>query len=143
MTPFPVKLLLAIALLLPAALPAQDTESQIKAVLNTQVESWNKGDIPTFVTTYADDCIFVGKKLAQGRAQLLDRYQKTYPTRAAMGHLTFSSLAVHLLDQNVAIVTAEWQLERSTEGGGKVGGLFSLVFHKQNGQWKIALDHTS
>jgi uncharacterized protein (TIGR02246 family) len=131
------------AFLLPARLPAFDAESQIKAVLTTQVESWNRGDIPAFVATYADDCIFVGKKLTQGRAQLLERYRKTYPTPAAMGHLTFTSLAIHLLDADVATVTAEWHLDRSREGGGPVAGIFSLVFHRQNGLWKIALDHTS
>jgi uncharacterized protein (TIGR02246 family) len=142
MKPFPA-LALLFALILPVGLPAFDAESEIKAVLDTQVESWNRGDIPTFVTTYADNCIFVGKKLSQGRAQLLDRYQKTYPTRAAMGHLTFNSLAIHLLDENVAIVTAEWHLDRSSDGGGPVGGLFSLVFHREKTGWKIALDHTS
>ena len=131
------------AFILTASQPAFDSESQIKGVLNTQIEAWNRGDIPTFVTTYADDCIFIGKKMTQGRAQLLDRYRKTYPTAAAMGHLTFNSLAVHMLDGNVALVTAEWHLERSPEGGGAVGGLFSLVFRRQNGLWKIVLDHTS
>ena len=137
------KFALVFALAIPSTLCAFDSESDIKAVLNTQVESWNKGDIPTFVTTYADDCIFVGKTVTHGRAQLLDRYQKTYSSRAAMGHLTFSSLAVQLLDPDVAVVTAVWHLDRTTEGGGPVGGLFSLVFHRQDGAWKIALDHTS
>lgn len=137
------KFALVLAFAIPATVGAFDSESDIKAVLNTQVESWNQGDIPTFVSTYADDCIFVGKTVTHGRAQLLDRYQKTYPSRAAMGHLTFSSLAVHLLDPDVAVVTASWQLDRTAEGGGPVGGVFSLVFHRQGGTWKIALDHTS
>jgi uncharacterized protein (TIGR02246 family) len=120
-----------------------DAESRIKATLNAQVEAWNRGDIPTFVTTYTDDCIFVGKPVLQGRAQLLARYQERYPTPAAMGHLTFSEMAIHLLDKEVAIVTADWHLDRDAAGGGPVGGYFSLVLHRQSGAWKVALDHTS
>ena len=60
-----------------------------------------------------------------------------------MGHLTFSALDVHFLTAEVAIVTGEWHLERSGAGGSPVGGLFSLVFHREGKDWKIALDHTS
>ena len=125
-----------------AALSAADTESQITAVLNVQVDAWNRGDIPAFVTTYADDCVFVGKQVVHGRDQVLARYQKTYPTRQAMGHLTFSALEVHPLSGDIAVVTGEWHLDRSG-GAGNVGGLFSLVLQRRADGWKIALDHTS
>ncbi len=140
-----MKLLSLFILLLSAVgrLQAVDGEAQIKDVLNVQVEAWNRGDIPTFVTTYAPDCIFVGKEVAHGRAQLLARYQKSYPTREAMGHLSFSALEIHLLTDNVAIVTGEWRVDRSSSSGNRIGGLFSLVFHLETGKWKIALDHTS
>jgi uncharacterized protein (TIGR02246 family) len=126
-----------------AVLHAADAESQIKTVLKVQVDAWNRGDIPTFVSTYADDCMFVGKQIAHGREQLLARYQKSYPTREAMGHLSFGSLEVHLLAADVAIVTGEWHIERPGAAGGGVGGLFSLVFQRHGSEWKIALDHTS
>jgi len=125
-----------------AVLSAADTESQITAVLNVQVDAWNRGDISAFVTTYADDCTFVGKQVAHGREQVLARYQKAYPTREAMGHLSFSGLAVHPLSDDIAVVTGEWHLERSG-GAGNVGGLFSLVLQRGADGWKIMLDHTS
>jgi uncharacterized protein (TIGR02246 family) len=125
-----------------AVLNAADAESEIKAALNVQVDAWNRGDIRAFVTTYADDCIFVGKQIARGREQLIARYQKSYPTREAMGHLSFSALEVHLLTPEVAIVTGEWHIERSGAAG-NVGGLFSLVFQRKVNEWKIKLDHTN
>jgi uncharacterized protein (TIGR02246 family) len=137
---------LIFALILPGALLARDAESEITSVLTAQVDAWNRGDIPAFVMTYAEDCIFVTNAttpIAQGRDQLLARYQRKYPTPAAMGHLTFSNMAIHLLEKDVATLTAEWHLDRSAEAGGPVGGIFSLVLHRQNGAWKIALDHTS
>lgn len=142
-----MKILVSFALFLsfatPNALRASDAASQIKSVLNMQVEDWNRGDIPGFVNKYAPDCIFVGKKVVHGRAQLLARYEKSYPTREAMGRLTFSAVEVHLLTPDVAMVTGEWHVERSGLGGNAIGGLFSLVFQRQSKEWKIALDHTS
>ena len=132
-----------LTLLLPNTLFAADAPTQIKAVLSAQVAAWNRRDLPTFVGTYAENCIFVGKQITQGKAQLLTRYQKQYPTADAMGSLTFSDAEVHMLDSTVALVTAKWHLDRSSAGGGPVGGIFSLVFQRKNGIWKIALDHTS
>ena len=132
-----------VVLLSPFPLPATDAETQIKAVLDTQIEAWNRGDLKTFVTTYAPDCTFVGKQVTQGSADLLAHYQKTYPNSAAMGHLTFSNRAVRLLDNDVAIVTANWHLDRTPASGGPTGGIFSLVVQRKSGSWKIALDHTA
>ncbi len=142
-----MKILAQVALLAlftsPIALNASDAESEIKAVLNFQVAAWNRGDIPAFVNAYAADCIFVGKQVAHGRAKLLARYEKSYPSREAMGHLTFSGLELDLLTSDVVIVTGEWRIDRSGAAGNGIGGLFSLVFHRQAKEWKIALDHTS
>ena len=138
-----VSLALFLAFSFAGPLKASDGESQIRAVLHTQQEDWNRGDIPDFVTTYAPDCIFIGKQIAKGKAQLLARYQKTYPTRAAMGRLQFRNVDIHLLTSEVAIVTGAWHLERSGAETRSIGGLFSLVLHHQADGWKIALDHTS
>jgi uncharacterized protein (TIGR02246 family) len=142
-----MKALIRFALLLSITgfptLKASDPEAEIKAVLAIQTDAWNRGDIPTFMTTYASDCIFVGKEIAHGRDQLQARYQKTYPTQEAMGHLVFSGVEVHLLSPESAFVTGEWHLERTDTGGKPIGGLFSLVLQQQAAGWKIRLDHTS
>ena len=139
--------LVSVALLLgltaPVPLRSNNAESQIKDVLRMQVEAWNRGEVPAFVAAYAPDSIFVGKEVASGRAQLLTRYERTYPTREAMGHLTFSHLEVRLLTAEVAIVTGEWHIDRSSTGGNGIGGLFSLVFQRRDKEWQIALDNTS
>ncbi len=58
-------LALLIAFVTTAPLQASNTESEIQTVLNTQLEAWNRGDIPAMVNTYAPDCIFVGKQVAK------------------------------------------------------------------------------
>jgi uncharacterized protein (TIGR02246 family) len=89
-------IILAVAASVTASLPAQtsDAKQTIEKVLTVQVQAWNRGDIPKFVTTYAEDCIFVGKQVLQGRSKLLARYQKTYPSPEFMGRLTFQNLTV-------------------------------------------------
>jgi len=117
--------------------------ADIGEVLSTQVEAWNKGDIPKFVTTYAEDCIFIGKQMLQGRSKLLARYQKTYPSPESMGRLTFQHLTVRQLDAQVATAVGEWRIDRPSASGGPVGGMFSLVLQLRDGTWRIVLDHTS
>ncbi|MGA7412896.1 MAG: SgcJ/EcaC family oxidoreductase [Bryobacteraceae bacterium] len=125
------------------AFTASSAESSIRAVLNTQVDAWNKGDLSTFVTTYADDCLFVGKQVVRGRPAVLARYQKSYSNAAAMGKLEFTDLEVHEVDPQVALVIGHFHLARTVEGGGDAQGVFSLVFHRIDGAWQIVLDHTS
>jgi uncharacterized protein (TIGR02246 family) len=119
------------------------TEAAIENVLTTQVQAWNRGDIPKFVSTYAEECIFVGKQMLQGRSKLLARYQKTYPSPESMGRLTFQNLTVHQLDEQVATAVGEWHIDRPSASGGPIGGIFSLVLQLRGGAWQIVLDHTS
>jgi uncharacterized protein (TIGR02246 family) len=137
-------IILAIAASVTASLPAQtsDAKGTIEKVLTVQVQARNRGDIPKFVTTYAEDCTFVGKQVLQGRSKLLARYQKTYPSPESMGRLTFQNLTVHQLDTQIATAVGEWHIDRPVASGGPTGGIFSLVLQLRNGAWQIVLDHT-
>ncbi|MCU1294574.1 MAG: hypothetical protein JWP08_3424 [Bryobacterales bacterium] len=134
-----------LALLLPlACLNAQTPETLISAALVEQISAWNKADLPRFAATYAEHCTLVGKDITQvTRAQVLAHYTQNYPSPAKMGHLTFSRLNITMLDERNAIAVGHWHLDRDPASGGPVGGVFSLVFQKQNDAWVIILDHTS
>lgn len=135
--------LLFLALLTPVFAAGAEDTSGVQAVLDKQVADWNRGDIPAFVQSYAENCTFVGKTVTEGRAAVEERYHRNYPTPAAMGHLTFNDLRIKIIDSRVAIVTGAFHLQRDSAGGGAVSGLFSLVFERQAGVWRIILDHTS
>jgi uncharacterized protein (TIGR02246 family) len=124
-------------------LRAGDAVSRISGEISAQLEAWNRGDIPAFVETYAEDCTFVGKNILHGRAQLLARYRKSYASPAAMGKLSFSNLSIRPLDQQVAIATGQWHIDRPMSAGGPVGGIFSLVWQLRSDHWRIVLDHTT
>lgn len=120
-------------------------EAAIRSVLNTQVAAWNRGDIVTFMQGYQNSpsTTFVGKTVQHGYATILDRYRKAYSDKDKMGQLSFNEIEVNQLDASFAVVTGRFRLARTTAGGGDAGGVFSLIFQKTGGGWKIILDHTS
>ena len=133
---------LFLALLVPTFVFAAE-DSAIRAVLDKQVDDWNRGDIPAFVQSYGENCTFIGKSVVEGRAGVEARYRNNYPDPAAMGHLTFTDLKIKKIDERVAVVTGAYHLQRTGSAGGDKSGIFSLVFERQGGVWRIILDHTS
>jgi uncharacterized protein (TIGR02246 family) len=125
---------------------AQTTpEAAIRHLLDQQTTDWNQGDVDAFMKGYEDspNTTFVGQTVQYGYATIRDRYKKLYTTPAAMGKLTFSHLAIRVLDANYATATGNFHLERTPTGGGNADGIFSLLLKKETPGWKIILDHSS
>jgi ketosteroid isomerase-like protein len=123
---------------------ASNAQTEIHAILDAQVADWNKGDLPGFVSYYADPATLVGKTASTiSRAQILEHYRTAYGIRAAMGTLSFTNLVIQPLDAQIAVVTANWHLDRNAASGGPVGGVFSLVLQRRSTGWQIVLDHTN
>ena len=139
------KILSFLALLLSAPLlPAQNSE--IRDVLDQSQIAWNRGDLETFASYYEDspETTFLGREVVRGGTKaILERYRKAYPTREAMGTLTFSEIEVRPLAEGVALTTGRFQLKRTAAGGGDASGRFTLVLRKTPAGWKIIHDHTS
>jgi len=120
-------------------------KTAILAMLNKQAADWNRGDLETFATGYkkSPDILFMGRTIRRGYDQMLDGYRKSFPTREAMGTLTFSNLEVQPLDDHFATVTGRFHLERTAAGGGNAGGYYLLVVEKTPSGWKIIRDDTT
>ncbi len=124
---------------------AETPDAAIRSVLSAQVAAWNRGDIRAFMDGYerSEQTTFVGATITKGHAQVLANYLKRYPTREAMGALTFSGLEIRPLGDAYASVLGHFQLDRPATAGGPKGGIFTLLFRKTPLGWKIILDHTS
>ncbi len=152
-SPLRLSLLVAILLSVPACLSAQEPplhtaspqELAVVKVLVAQEAAWNRGDIESFAKGYKDspNTIFISHQVNRGYAGLIEEYRKEYPTKAAMGTLSFSELEVHALDENFAFCIGKYQLDRNKKEGGRAEGLFSLIFEKTDQGWKIIVDHTT
>lgn len=123
----------------------------IRQVMARQQAAWNRGEVETFMHGYKDspDTTFVGSSVRKGYRAILASYRKHYATKAQMGQLTFSDLDVRLLpgdDGKVryAAVTGRFHLDRTAHGEvSQDDGVFSLLWEKGPGGWKIILDHSS
>ncbi|MBI1354622.1 MAG: SgcJ/EcaC family oxidoreductase [Acidobacteria bacterium] len=124
---------------------AASPEDEIRAVLDAQVEAWNRGDVEAFMTGYAEspDTLFVGKEVRRGYQAVLERYRRDYPDKGRMGTLRFSDLEVRPLGPNHASVLGRFHLTRAAADGGDAQGIFTLVFERSESGWKVILDHTS
>src|ERR1700677_2406450 len=109
-------------------------EAAIRHLLEQQTVDWNRGDVDAFMKGYEDspDTTFVGQTVQYG-----------YATPAAMGKLTFTHLAIRVLDSGYAIATGNFHLERTAAGGGNAEGIFSLLLKQESQGWKIILDHSN
>lgn len=118
-------------------------ETAIKNLLDKQNSAWNRGDINAFMEGYwkNDSLMFIGKNgVTYGWQNTLDNYKKGYPDTAAMGKLTFTLITIKRLSDKYYRVVGKWFLKRSI---GDIGGHFTLLFEKINGEWMIIEDHSS
>ena len=120
-------------------------EQAIRAVMAKSAADWNRGDLDAFAQSYKNspDTLFLGSTVSRGYDGMLATYKRAYNTPEKRGTLTFSNLEVHLLDARYAAVVGNCHLERTAAGGGNADCLYSLVFEKTPGGWKIILDHST
>jgi ketosteroid isomerase-like protein len=124
------------------AQPSKD-EASIRSIMANQVDAWNKGNIDAFMKGYWDNdsLVFIGKSgTSYGYRQALANYKKNYSGPDQMGKLFFDLLRVKRLSAEYYFVIGKWFLKRKA---GDIGGIYTLLFHKINGQWRIVVDHTS
>jgi ketosteroid isomerase-like protein len=125
------------------ALDASAAQAQIKALLQSQADAWNEGDVVRFMEAYwrSDELTFsAGGNMTRGWNATLERYRDRYPTREKMGRLNLRDLEVTLLSDTSAMVLGRWNLEREAA---PVAGNFTLVLRRFDEGWRIVHDHTS
>lgn len=123
---------------------AQDKNiAAIRNVLASQQHAWNTGKLEEFMEGYwkSDSLKFIGSRgVNNGWQATLDSYKKGYPTKEAMGELTFTILSIEMLSNSTAFVIGKWHLKRSTD---EPQGHFTLLWKKIDGKWVIVMDHSS
>src|SRR4029077_21270423 len=81
---------------------------EVRAVLDTQVASWNRGDLEGFMQTYwhSPELTFnSGTNQTSGWEATFERYKKRYQSEGKeMGTLRFDELNVFLLGRDAALI---------------------------------------
>ncbi|HSE97484.1 MAG TPA: nuclear transport factor 2 family protein [Blastocatellia bacterium] len=116
---------------------------QIRAVLDRQVEAWNRRDLEGFMGGYwrsPELTFYSGGTRTTGWDATIERYRKSYQSEGReMGRLSFTEIEIEMLGPRSAFVRGRWNLKMSS---GDTGGLFTLIFRKLSSGWKIVHDHT-
>ena len=118
-------------------------EGAVLAVMTNQATAWNRGDVEGYMQGYwrSDKLVFAsGDQITRGWQPTLDRYLKSYNSKAKMGQLTFSDVEVNVLANDTAVVLGSWALAREKDNP---KGKFTLIFRKFKEGWRIIHDHTS
>lgn len=128
---------------LPAFAQKDKAETAIRAVMEAQAEAWNRGDIDGYMDGYwrSEKLVFIsGDNITRGWQPTLERYKKSYDTRAKMGVLSFSGVEIDVISKDAAVVLGSWALKREKDNP---KGKFTLTFRKLKTGWRIVMDHTS
>ncbi|HEU4576062.1 MAG TPA: DUF4440 domain-containing protein [Chitinophagaceae bacterium] len=118
-------------------------ETEILALLHTQTETWNAGDIDGFMKSYwqSDSLLFIGKNgVSRGWKNALENYKRGYPDTTMMGKLSFDILYIKRISDKYYYVVGKWNLQRTV---GDLTGHYDLLLKKIDGQWLIVADHSS
>jgi len=119
---------------------------EVRKLLKDSEAAWNRGDLVAFASHYDDspDTTFIGREVTHGGPDaIVARYRRGYPTREAMGTLTFSEIVVRPLGEGFALAHGRFALQRTVAGGGDATGRFTLILRKTPTGWKIIHDHSS
>lgn len=116
---------------------------EVRAVLDSQVRAWNRGDLEGFMAGYwkSDEMLFsTPTSSTKGWQATLDRYRTHYPTGQAMGRLKFEELRIDQPQPDSAEASGRYVQRTPT---GLRTGRFFLNLRKIDGAWVIVHDHTT
>ena len=111
--------------------------------MQRQTAAWNEGNLEAFMQNYwkSDSLMFIGKNgVVWGWQKTLDNYKKSYPTKEAMGTLSFAIIQIKRLSPLYYSVVGKWMLHRTQDN---LSGHYTLLVKKIKGEWKIIADHSS
>ncbi len=117
---------------------------EIRAVLDRQVQAWNRRDLEGFMQGYwrsPDLTFYSGGTTVSGWDETLLRYRNRYQSAGTeMGKLEFLDLKIELLGPRAAFVRGRFHLKMSST---EPSGIFTLTFREFADGWRIIHDHTS
>ncbi|MBK7858862.1 MAG: nuclear transport factor 2 family protein [Archangiaceae bacterium] len=111
---------------------------QAKAFMTDQAAAWNRGDLEAFSASYSDDATFLTPSgVTRGRDQVLQRYKKRYPDKAAMGTLSFEFVDARAAAGSVSVM-AKWTLTYPNKPS--ASGYTLVVLQPRATSWMVVQD---
>lgn len=117
-------------------------QAEVRAVLRSMQDAWNRGDLDQFLSAYWDSpelTFFSNGRRLVARATLASTLRQRYTQ--GMGRITFGEPHFGLAGSDFAVIWGDWRLE--LENGVTRQGVGTAVFRYIDGRWRIVHDHTS
>ncbi len=120
-----------------------DDEASIRAIVETIVSGWSKGEGSEVAAVYADDGTLVAGdgKVTRGRAEIAEYHDRLFAAFLKNTRLTVKVTRIHFLTAHIALMQTEggilWPGESRLAKGN--AGIQSFVVVKENGEWRIVL----
>jgi uncharacterized protein (TIGR02246 family) len=142
----PIIYLVALLVVTPAAWAGAPEE--VAAIGQQTVAAFEKGDIDTFITGFADNAVFTPSVQAfrvEGKAAIKSYYSilfETYPTR----HVVFRQGSMRVYANDSIVVTDAYSTLTLTDKSGNVSVhnlRNSTTWLKMDNQWRIVDNHIS
>jgi uncharacterized protein (TIGR02246 family) len=133
------------ALTLAAAAHAKKPESaeaQIRAVLNSTADGWNKGDLAQYLAAYTPTATEMLADGPKGGVEAIEQTMRNgfWKTGRPLQQLRYEHLEVRMLGKEHALVTGQYVLT----GGGRPDrtGWFTTVWTRTRRGWRMIHDHS-
>jgi len=133
-----------------AKLDASAVKVIVERDLRDSAAAWNRGDLDTFVTSYAEDAVFVSPSgITEGRAAVLARYRKKYgEAPETMGRLSLEVIDLRpaTRDDGTVVgmaVVGHWRVRwAGREAPDDVAEGHTLLVYRPgpDGRWRIVHD---
>lgn len=129
----------------PASAKNPDPSTAVRAVLDSQVAAWNRGDLAGYMGGYAQSpelTFYSGATVTLGWQPTLERYRRRYQQEGrVMGKLSFGEVHIEPLGEEAAVARGRWHL--GFPDGKQSQGLFTVLLKKGPSGFRIVHDHSS
>jgi uncharacterized protein (TIGR02246 family) len=118
--------------------------TQVQSQLRRAADSWNRGDLESFLSDYAAESTttFVdGRRARHGFEFIREYYAPRFAAGARRDSLRFEEIEARSLSPALSLVTARFILTRHDSV--TASGPFTLVMQQRSGRWQILHDHSS
>lgn len=127
----------------PSGLRHASDAAAIRATLDTTAAGWNRGELPVYLSAYADTATAMGRNGLERGVRGIEGQMRAgfWATGRPIQVLSYDNLEIRPIGPDQAIVTGRYILR----GGGRPErtGWFTTIWVRTAQGWRIVHDHSS
>ena len=117
--------------------------AELVRLMHESAAAWNRADLEGFLTTYANDAVFIGRNVTIGMDAIRTSYQQNYfRDGQPRQQLAFDELETRMLGPNHALMRGRCILTNPADNK-QTFCRYTLVWERRPDGWKIIHDHSS